>query len=319
MRLWHVDAFTREPFAGNPAAVCLLDGPRDDRWMQGVAAEMKHSETAFLLPEGDAYRVRWFTPAAEVDLCGHATLASAHVLFGTKRGGLGGSAADLRFLTRSGELRASRRGELIELDFPALPPAEAPPPEGLLDALGATARSTHRSRFDRLVELESEDSVRALKPDFLALAKVDTRGVIVTARAGATAARGAPAGAGAARGSLAGTTAARGGLPETTAARDGLPDATTARGGFPDAAQALGCRRDFVSRFFAPRVGVDEDPVTGSAHCVLAPFWAARLGRTEMVGFQASRRGGEVRVRLEGDRVFLGGHAVTVLEGELRA
>ncbi len=258
MDLWHVDAFATEPFTGNPAAVCLLDRPRDDRWMQGVAAEINLSETAFLLPEGDAWRLRWFTPAAEVDLCGHATLASAHVLLATKRGGLGG----LRFLTRSGELRAARRGDLIELDFPALPSAEEPAPPGLLEALGARARSTHRSRFDRLLELESEDAVRAVAPDFRALRKVDTRGVIVTAR---------------------------------------------------------GKRHDFVSRFFAPAVGVDEDPVTGSAHCVLAPFWAARLGRTEMVGFQASRRGGEVRVRVAGDRVFLGGRAVTVLEGELKA
>ena len=257
MRLWHVDAFAAEPFTGNPAAVCLLDRPRDDSWMQSVAAEMKHSETAFLLPEGSAWRLRWFTPATEVDLCGHATLASAHVLF-MKEGGLGG----IRFLTRSGELEASRKGDLIELDFPALPAAEEPPPPGLLEALGARARSTHRSRFDRLLEFDSEDAVRALAPDFRALLEVDTRGVIVTAR---------------------------------------------------------GRRHDFVSRFFAPRVGVDEDPVTGSAHCVLAPFWAARLGKEEMVGFQASPRGGEVRVRLEGDRVFLGGRAVTVLEGELKA
>ncbi|HEX5137605.1 MAG TPA: PhzF family phenazine biosynthesis protein [Planctomycetota bacterium] len=258
MRLWQVDAFTAEPFAGNPAAVCLLDGPRDDRWMQQVAAEMNLSETAFLLPEGEAYRLRWFTPTTEVDLCGHATLASAHVLFG-KEGGPGG----ITFRTRSGELRASRRGDAIEIDFPSLPPTGDPPPPGLLEALGVPKpRSTHRSRFDRLVELDSEEAVRAVAPDFRALREVDTRGVIVTAR---------------------------------------------------------GKRHDFVSRFFAPAAGVDEDPVTGSAHCVLAPFWAARLDRKEMTGFQASRRGGEVRVRLAGDRVFLGGRAVTVLEGELRA
>ena len=257
MRIWQVDAFTSEPFAGNPAAVCLLDGPKGDRWMRNVAAEMNLSETAFLLPEGAAWRLRWFTPAAEVDLCGHATLASAHVLFLT-RGGLGG----ISFLTRSGELKASRRGDRIEMDFPALPPAEDPPPPGLLDALGVKTRSTHRSRFDRLLELESEEAVRAVKPDFRVLAKVDTRGVIVTAR---------------------------------------------------------GNRHDFVSRFFAPAVGVDEDPVTGSAHCVLAPFWGERLGKDEMSGFQASARGGEVRVRLAGDRVLLGGRAVIVLEGELKA
>jgi len=255
MRLWHVDAFTADPFGGNPAAVCLLDRPREDRWMQAVAAEMNLSETAFLLPEGAAYRLRWFTPKAEVDLCGHATLACAHVLYGM-RGGLGG----LSFLTRSGELKVVRRGDLIELDFPALPAAEEPPPPGLLDALGVEPRSTHRSRFDRLVEVASEDAVRAVKPDFRALRDVDTRGVIVTAR---------------------------------------------------------GNRHDFVSRFFAPAVGVDEDPVTGSAHCVLAPYWSRRLGRNEMVGFQASARGGEVRVRVEGERVILGGRAVIVVEGEL--
>jgi predicted PhzF superfamily epimerase YddE/YHI9 len=252
-----VDAFASEPFAGNPAAVTILDRPRDDRWMQRVAAELKHSETAFLLREGDAWRLRWFTPAAEVDLCGHATLASAHVLFGKEGGG-----GALRFLTRSGELRASQAGAFIELDFPALPPVAAPPPPGLLEALGVEALFTARSRFDRLVELASEAEVRAVRPDFRALARIDTRGVIVTARGGPF---------------------------------------------------------DFVSRFFCPAMGVDEDPVTGSAHCVLAPFWAARLGRRELTGFQASARGGEVRVRLRGDRVLLGGRAVTVSAGELLA
>ncbi|MFI5403569.1 MAG: PhzF family phenazine biosynthesis protein [Planctomycetota bacterium] len=258
MLLWHVDAFAAEPFTGNPAAVCLLDRARDDRWMQDVAAEMNLSETAFLLPEGDAWRLRWFTPATEVDLCGHATLASAHVLWVTKKGGPGG----LRFLTRSGDLMASRRGGMIEIDLPALPTAEEPPPPGLVEAIGVKPCSAHRSRFDRLLELESEDAVRAVKPDFRALRGVDTRGVIVTSR---------------------------------------------------------GKRHDFVSRFFAPAAGVDEDPVTGSAHCVLAPFWAVRLKKAQMAGFQASRRGGEVRVRLEKDRVFLGGLARTVLEGELKA
>jgi predicted PhzF superfamily epimerase YddE/YHI9 len=255
--LWLVDAFTAEPFAGNPAAVTILDRPRDDRWMQRVAAEMRHSETAFLLREGEAWRLRWFTPKVEVDLCGHATLASAHVLHGK-----GGGAGALRFLTRSGELPAARDGEWIELDFPALPPVEEPPPPGLLESLGVHPLATARSRFDRLVLLESEEAVRAVEPDFAALARVDTRGVIVTARGGP---------------------------------------------------------RDFVSRFFAPAAGVDEDPVTGSAHCVLAPFWAARLGRRELTGFQASARGGEVRVRLRGDRVLLGGRAVTVSAGELLA
>ena len=252
-----VDAFANEPFRGNPAAVCVLEAPRDEGWMQSVAAEVNLAETAFLWREANAWRLRWFTPAVEVPLCGHATLASAHVLYG-----LGGGLGGLSFLTRSGDLRVTRRGDLIEMDFPALPAVEEPPPPGLLDALGVEARSTHRSRYDRLVEVASEDAVRAVRPDFRALRHVDTRGVIVTAR---------------------------------------------------------GTRHDFVSRFFAPAVGVDEDPVTGSAHCVLAPFWSKRLGKNEMVGFQASARGGEVRVRLEGDRVMLGGRAVTVVEGDLSA
>jgi len=253
--LWQVDAFASGPFTGNPAAVCLLDRPREDGWMQRVAAEMNLSETAFLLREGGAYRLRWFTPKVEVDLCGHATLASAHVLFGRGE-------PEARFLTRSGVLNATRRGEWIELDFPALPVEEAPPPPGLVEALGVRPRFSGRSRFDHLVEVDSEDSVRALRPDFARLAAVDTRGTIVTAR---------------------------------------------------------GTRHDFVSRFFCPAVGIDEDPVTGSAHCALAPYWAGRLGRPALRGFQASARGGEVAVRLAGDRVFLGGRAVTVLEGELSA
>jgi predicted PhzF superfamily epimerase YddE/YHI9 len=248
-----VDAFTAEPFRGNPAAVCLLEEPLPDAVMQAVAAEMNLSETAFLLREGDAWRLRWFTPATEVDLCGHATLAAAHVL---------GEEAP-RFLTKSGELRARRRDDgWIELDFPALPPREEPAPAGLLDALGTAPVYTGTSRFDRLVELESEDAVRAVAPDFVRLAAVDTRGVIVTSRA----------------------------------AGDGF---------------------DFVSRFFCPAVGIDEDPVTGSAHCVLAPFWTERLGRAELTGFQASARGGVVRVRVEGDRTLMAGQAVTIMEGAL--
>jgi len=254
--LFQVDAFTGGAFKGNPAAVCLLETEADAAWMQKVAAEMNLSETAFLCPEGDAWRLRWFTPAVEVDLCGHATLASAHVLFD-----LGHERA--RFLTRSGELLATRAGGRIELDFPALPVTEAAPPAGLLDALGAAAVFCGMSRFDRLIEVESEEAVRAIEPDVSALAAIDTRGVIVTSR-----------GAG---------------------------------------------EYDFVSRFFCPAVGIDEDPVTGSAHCALAPYWAVRLGKADMRAYQASARGGEVFVRLAGDRVFLGGSAVTVLSGELRA
>ena len=254
-----VDAFADRPFAGNPAAVCVLDRPREDGWMQRVAMEMNLSETAFLHPADDGWSLRWFTPAVEVDLCGHATLASAHVLW--EEGRLDAS-DEARFHTRSGLLTARRDGGWIWLDFPVLPPAPMEAPEGLADALGAGLLHVGRSRFDLIVEVESEAAVRALSPDHRRLRALGSRGVIVTAR-----------------GETGGT--------------------------------------DFVSRFFAPGAGVDEDPVTGSAHCVLAPYWAAKLGRTEMTGYQASARGGTVRVRLAGDRVLLGGQAVTVLRGEL--
>lgn len=261
-RIVQVDSFTDRPFAGNPAAVCVLAGAADERWMKDVAREMNLSETAFLHREGEDWRLRWFTPAAEVDLCGHATLAAAHVLWEDAH-----LEPDARasFQTRSGLLTAVRRGEWIELDFPATVPAPAAAPAGLLQALGLErAVAVGRSRFDFLVELEDAAQVRALRPDFGALARVDARGVIVTAA-----------------------------------------------GDVPGA--------DFVSRFFGPAVGVDEDPVTGSAHCCLAPYWSAKLGRAELVGYQASARGGSVRVALRGERVLLGGQAVTVLRGELLA
>jgi PhzF family phenazine biosynthesis protein len=257
-----VDAFADRPFTGNPAAVCILPGPREEGWMRGVAAEMNLSETAFLHPEDDGWRLRWFTPEVEVDLCGHATLATAHVLW---EGGHLAADEQARFHTRSGLLTATRAGEWIELDFPAKPLLDAPAPEGLAEALGVTPVHVGRSHFDVLVEAASEAEVRQLRPDLGRLMAVEARGVIVTARA------------------------------------------------------EEGAEYDFVSRFFAPRVGVNEDPVTGSAHCVLAPYWAAKLGRDELVGFQASRRGGTVRVRSAGDRVHLGGRAVTVLRGELAA
>jgi len=257
-----VDAFTAEPFRGNPAAVCLLAAPRDAGWMQSVAAEMNLAETAFVHPEGGALRLRWFTPKVEVDLCGHATLAAAHVLWQTGRLGPGERA---RFETRSGALVAARRGDEIELDFPATPVHAAKPPPELLPALRiapGAARFTGRSRFDWLVEVGSEAEVRALAPDFALLRPVGGRGVIVTSAAAAA--------------------------------------------GF-----------DFVSRFFAPAAGIDEDPVTGSAHCALAPYWGGRLRRDAMAGWQASARGGAVGVRLAGDRVLLYGRAVTVLRCEL--
>lgn len=254
-----VDAFADRPFAGNPAAVCVLPGARDERWMQLVAREMNLAETAFLAPRPDGYDLRWFTPTCEVDLCGHATLASAHVLW--DEGHLA-SDATARFHTRSGVLSASRRDGFIWLDFPATPAVAASPPSELLRAIGAPIRFVGRTPFDYLVELDSEDAVRRLEPDLGVLAQLPVRGVIVTA-------------------------------VSTTG------------------------DQDFVSRFFAPAAGVPEDPVTGSAHCALAPFWGERLGRTELSGYQASARGGLVRLRLAGERVQLGGLAVTMLRGVL--
>lgn len=254
-----VDAFTDRRFAGNPAAVCILPGPADEGWMKLLAREMNLSETAFLHPEGDGYRLRWLTPAVEVDLCGHATLASAHVLW--EQGHLPAD-RPARFQSRSGPLAATKAGDWIELDFPAKRREAVDPPDGLLRALGTSAVSVGRNAFDYFVELASAEELRALTPDFPALATLPVRGVIVTS-------------------------------PSDT----------------PEF--------DFLSRFFAPAAGVDEDPVTGSAHCALAPFWAERLGKTAMVGYQASARGGVVKVRVEGDRVILGGQAVTVWRGEL--
>jgi PhzF family phenazine biosynthesis protein len=258
-RIVQVDAFTAEPFAGNPAAVCVLAHAADKRWMQQVAREMNLSETAYLFRQDDAWSLRWFTPAVEVVLCGHATLASAHVLW---QDGHLAPDAQARFDTKSGRLTADRKGDWIEMDFPAEPAQPAAPPPSLLEALGSAAKFVGKNRMDYLVELESEAAVRALQPDFTRLRSLPVRGVMVTAR--------------------------------------------SAEHGF-----------DFVSRFFAPGSGVDEDPVTGSAHCCLAPYWGAKLGKSEMTGHQVSARGGVVRVRNAGDRVILGGQAVTVLRGDL--
>lgn len=259
LRITQVDAFTDRPFAGNPAAVCILSTPADPAWMLNVAREMNLAETAFLVRQQDGYDLRWFTPAVEIDLCGHATLASAHVLW--EEGHLTPN-TQARFHTRSGVLTADRNGSWIELDFPATPAAAAPAPPVLVEALSAKPKFVGRSRFDYLVEVDDEATVRRLAPNLDALARVDARGVIVTSRAD--------------------------------------------KGTY-----------DFVSRFFAPQSGVPEDPVTGSAHCALTPYWSAKLGKKELVAYQASPRGGELRLRLEGDRVRLGGQAVTVLRGEL--
>ena len=256
-----VDAFTGSAFGGNPAAVCLLDEPADPAWMQCIATEMNLSETAFLVPAGPArWDLRWFTPSVEVDLCGHATLASAHVLWQER---LDGGSDRLEFATRSGTLSACRTGDAIELDFPARPAEDAAPPPDLLEALGVEAERTATNGSDWLVEVGSEAEVRGARPDIRRLATVACRGVILTALA---------------------------------------DDATPA---------------DVVSRFFAPSIYIDEDPVTGSAHCTIGPWWTARVGRDDLVARQVSNRGGEVRVRVQGDRVGLGGRAVTVLRGEL--
>lgn len=260
VRCWQVDAFTDRPFAGNPAAVCWLDRPAPDEWMQSVAAEMNLSETAFARPLGDELELRWFTPTVEVDLCGHATLATAHALWSA---GLVPPDRQLRFHTKSGLLTCDRAGEFLELNFPALPATEAEPSPGVLEALGMTTPVfVGRNRFDHLVVLDSPAAVRSVRPNFRQLGEIPTRGVIVTAQA------------------------------------DGQP-------------------YDFVSRFFAPAVGVDEDPVCGSAHCCLAPWWAERLGKSELLAHQISARGGILRLKPRGDRVILGGQAVTVWQGEL--
>ncbi len=262
IRIVQVDAFTNRPFAGNPAAICVLHQPKPEQWLRDVAREMNLSETAFLTPQDGGFNLRWLTPAVEVDLCGHATVASAHVLW---QDGHLPEGRQARFFSRSGLLTADRRGDWIELDFPAkLAVAEEPPPN-LLPALGVDhANYVGRNAFDYLVEVDSEATVRGLSPDHNALRQVKVRGVIVTARSS---------------------------NPEF----------------------------DFVSRFFAPGSGVDEDPVTGSAHTALGPYWGDRLGKSEFTAYQASARGGVVKVRLAGERVILGGQAVTVMTGELLA
>jgi PhzF family phenazine biosynthesis protein len=258
--LFVVDAFTETAFGGNPAGVCLLDAPADPEWMQSVAAEMNLAETAFVVPAGAEFGLRWFTPKVEVPLCGHATLASAHVLWD----GWVPTDVAARFQTASGTLTCTRAGDLIEMDLPADVPSPGPVAPELVAALGVDIAEVATSRVGKVIALTTAAAVRALTPDFAAIARVDAPGVIVTA--------------------------------------------------------AVDVRDvDFISRYFAPRVGINEDPVTGAAHCALAPFWSARLGRDDLVGYQASARGGTVRCRVAGDRVVLGGHAVTVTRGELLA
>jgi PhzF family phenazine biosynthesis protein len=258
--LYQVDAFSVRAFGGNPAAVCLLEIPMADEWMQSVAAEMNLSETAFLLPENDGYRLRWFTPKVEVHLCGHATLASSHVLFETGRLKPDETA---RFYTLSGLLTARKDGEWVELNFPARQVEPIEPPAALVAALGVQPIFTGKAG-GYLVEVASEKEVRGCTPDFERLKELVDHGVILTSRAAS---------------------------PEY----------------------------DFVSRFFAPALGINEDPVTGSAHTKLAPYWAGKLGKTSFMAYQASARGGILKVRLDGERVLIAGQAVTVFRGELLA
>jgi PhzF family phenazine biosynthesis protein len=255
--LYQVDAFSAAPFSGNPAAVCLLDAWLDDTCLQAIATENNLSETAFLVPDGDGFELRWFTPVAEVALCGHATLASAFVLFAC----LAWPRETVSFHTRkSGTLRVTGNDDILEMDFPAIPTAPLPAPDGLVAALGAHPKEVFTAGEDILAVLDNERCVRDLRPDFAALAAIECRGTIVTARAD-------------------------------------------------------DC--DFVSRFFAPRVGVPEDPVTGSAHCALTPFWSQRLGKTDLYARQVSARGGELVCRDAGERVRIAGHAVLYLQGTI--
>jgi PhzF family phenazine biosynthesis protein len=257
MKIYKIDAFTDISFTGNPAAVCFLESQRENAWMQNIAMEMNLSETAFVWPKEQGFELKWFTPTSEVDLCGHATLATAHAIW---EEGIKSKDSQIEFYTKSGTLTTVFSDEWIEMDFPSLPAKQISPPEGLIEALHAKASYVGENKYDYLVEVTSEIVLRKLRPDFLKLARFDIRGVIVTARS---------------------------------------------------------TEYDFVSRFFAPGVGISEDPVTGSAHCCLAPYWGSKIKKDTMVGYQASQRGGVVRVQVKGDRVLLGGKAVTILKGNL--
>jgi len=258
-KIYQVDAFTSKAFRGNPAGVCLLDEPANEQWMQNVAAEMNLSETAFLVPQENGYELRWFTPATEVDLCGHATLASAHILFETETLS---AAQPAVFFSKSGKLTVTHHEHHLEMDFPAEPPEEIAPPPSLLKALGVYPVASARNRMDVLLHLKTPDEVLSARPDFTALAQVPVRGVMITS-------------------------------------------------------ESNDKNYDFISRFFAPAEGINEDPVTGSAHCCLGPYWQQKIGKSDFKAYQASARGGEIGVQVKGDRVLLTGSAVTVFRGEL--
>jgi PhzF family phenazine biosynthesis protein len=258
--LFHVDSFTDELYKGNPAGVCLLTEKRPDEWMQAVAAEMNLSETAFVLKAENDYDLRWFTPKVEMDLCGHATLASAHILWETDTVP---EQKEIRFQTRSGLLTVSKQKDWIEMNFPARSIKMAAENEGLIDAVGAIPEEIYQSGDNLLLVYENEQTIQTLKPNFAALKEYDFHGIIVTS-------------------------------------------------------PALSPQFDFISRFFAPRLGINEDPVTGSSHCTLAPFWREKLHKDSMIAFQASARGGILKVRVSGERVYISGKAVTVFGTVLR-
>jgi len=255
IKQYQVDAFARRVFEGNPAAVCPLDGWLRDEILQAIAEENNLSETAFFVPAQNGFHLRWFTPVAEVDLCGHATLASAHVLFEI----LGYPKPVIEFETRSGKLSVERKDGLLAMDFPARPPASCALPEALIRGLGRHPVEV-LAADDFVAVFDSEAVVRALSPNFAKLCELDLRGVCVT---------------------------------------------------------APGSSVDFVSRFFAPKLGIPEDPVTGSSHCELAPYWASRLAKTSLTALQVSKRGGDVLCDVSGNRVILRGSAVTFMEGEI--
>ncbi len=257
--IYQVDSFTKKPYHGNPAGVCILEIPCNDEWMQKIANEMNLAETAFAIKEGDGYRLRWFTPEVEVDLCGHATLATAHILWDHS---YIARDKEIQFYTRSGLLTTRGKGNWIEMDFPIYRERKVPAPDHLLDGLGVQSNYIGKNKMDYLVHIESESILRNIKPDYSILSKVDMRGVIVTS----------PCDSG---------------------------------------------EYDFICRFFAPRVGINEDPVTGSAYTCLGPYWKQRLGKNHLKAYQASKRGGEVQVHLLGQRAFISGQAITVMKTEI--
>ncbi|MBD1380297.1 PhzF family phenazine biosynthesis protein [Metabacillus arenae] len=259
MKLYQIDAFTNQPFSGNPAGVCIFDEPKPSKWMQQIAMELNLSETAFLMHEKEGYSLRWFTPVSEVDLCGHATLASAHVLWET---GILKESELAVFFTKSGKLTANKVDKWIHMNFPSEPEEKCDVQEELIKALGVSPLYVGRNRLDYLVEIQSEDELKNLNPNWGIYEETGARGIIVTC-------------------------------------------------------QSTDPSYDFISRAFYPEVGVIEDPVTGSAHCCLAPYWGRKLNRKQLTGYQASKRGGVVKMDWQGDRVILSGQAVTVMEMNL--